>query len=164
MAVGAEVLVTILILIIISFIIFLILRELVCWYWKINEAIEILRDIRDILRLSEKKITNHQNFEYDIKLKSDSAKKWYDKGCELGKLGKADEALKAYNKAIKINPDYADPWFNRACILSTKGEKERALFGLKKAIEIDDSNKEAAKIDKNFENLWNDINFKNLVD
>lgn len=34
----------------IAFVIFAIFRELICWYWKINEATELLREVRDILR------------------------------------------------------------------------------------------------------------------
>jgi len=38
------------------FIIFIICRELTCWYWKINETIEILKDIRDLLKNKEEVI------------------------------------------------------------------------------------------------------------
>jgi hypothetical protein len=31
--------------------IFLICREIVCWYWKINESIAVLKEIRDQLRV-----------------------------------------------------------------------------------------------------------------
>jgi len=30
-------------------VIFLIARELVCWYWKINESLDVLKEIRDLL-------------------------------------------------------------------------------------------------------------------
>ncbi len=30
--------------------VFLICRELICWYWKINEMVSLLTDIRDLLR------------------------------------------------------------------------------------------------------------------
>jgi hypothetical protein len=29
---------------------FLLFREVVCWYWKINEGIALLSEIRDLLR------------------------------------------------------------------------------------------------------------------
>jgi tetratricopeptide (TPR) repeat protein len=105
-----------------------------------------------------------KSFEDDIQLKPDYADKWYDKGVGLGKLGRHDEALKAYGKAIEIKPDSADAWFNRACIFSIKGEKEEALLNLKKAIEIDITNKEEAKHEEDFEKLWNDEDFKKLVE
>ncbi len=30
--------------------IFLLCREVMCWYWKVNEAIEILKEIRDNIK------------------------------------------------------------------------------------------------------------------
>src|SRR5659263_26429 len=103
------------------------------------------------------------NFEDDINLKSEYADKWYNKGIELSEIGQDDEALKAYKKVIEIKPDYADAWFNRACIFSTKGEKEKALFDLKKAIELEIINKLEAKDEQDFQNLWNDKDFINLI-
>lgn len=37
------------IILLITIVIFLICRELLCWYWKINQTISILIDIRDSL-------------------------------------------------------------------------------------------------------------------
>lgn len=34
----------------ITLIFFLIFREVVCWYWKVNEAVATLGEIRDLLR------------------------------------------------------------------------------------------------------------------
>ncbi len=31
-------------------VLFLVFRELVCWYWKINQNIALLTEIRDLLR------------------------------------------------------------------------------------------------------------------
>lgn len=38
-----------LVVLIVLAVIFLVLRELVCWYWKINEHIALLTEIRDLL-------------------------------------------------------------------------------------------------------------------
>lgn len=32
-----------------AFLLFLVMRELMCWYWKINEGLGLLREIRDRL-------------------------------------------------------------------------------------------------------------------
>ncbi|MCZ7380210.1 MAG: tetratricopeptide repeat protein [Candidatus Methanoperedens sp.] len=98
-----------------------------------------------------------------IELKPDDAEAWSNKGVALGKLNRLEEALKAYEKAIELKPDYAKAWFNRACAYSLKGDKEEALSDLRKAIELDKSYKEKAKTDKDFEWLWDDKDFKNLV-
>lgn len=36
--------------IIITIVIFLVCRELVCWYWKQNEQVVLLKEIRDLLK------------------------------------------------------------------------------------------------------------------
>jgi hypothetical protein len=36
--------------IVVAILIFLVGREVVCWYWKINEGIRLLKEIRDILK------------------------------------------------------------------------------------------------------------------
>lgn len=43
----------ILITLLIIIVVFLILREVVCWYWKINETLSVLKEIRDLLKSSE---------------------------------------------------------------------------------------------------------------
>jgi hypothetical protein len=32
------------------FVIFLVCREIVCWYWKMNETVKLLKQIRDELQ------------------------------------------------------------------------------------------------------------------
>jgi tetratricopeptide (TPR) repeat protein len=88
---------------------------------------------------------------------------WYNKGVEFYELGQYDDALKAYKKALEINPGYADAWYNLACVYSLLDNKNQGLFNLKKAIEIDESIKEDAKRDEDFENLWFDDDFKKLT-
>jgi tetratricopeptide (TPR) repeat protein len=99
-----------------------------------------------------------------IELKPDYAKAWRSNGVALGKLGRYEESLKASEKAIELKPDYASAWYNHACVYSMKGDKEKALRDLKKAIELDISHKEEAKEDKDFEKLWDDEDFKKLVE
>jgi len=63
---------------------------------------------------------------------------YYDKnkGATLDHLGKPDEALKCYDKAIEINPNYAKAWFNKGIALSKLGRPDEALKCYDKAIEI----------------------------
>jgi hypothetical protein len=56
---------------IIIIIIFLICRELVCWYWKINETLSVLKEIRDLLKRSPLA----SNMEDSSKNKNSSPKK-----------------------------------------------------------------------------------------
>jgi len=36
--------------IITSIVLFFVFREVLCWYWKINEAVSVLKEIRDLLK------------------------------------------------------------------------------------------------------------------
>ena len=62
----------------------------------------------------------------------------------LSDLGRQEEALFDYNKAIEINPRYANYYNNRGdniqiklgILLSDLGRKEEALIDYNKAIEI----------------------------
>jgi len=40
-------------ILLIGFAIFMVLRELFCWYWKINRIMEVLEEIRDRLPKTE---------------------------------------------------------------------------------------------------------------
>ena len=98
-----------------------------------------------------------------IEIEPDYATAWHNKGIALGKLGRYDDALKAYNKAIEIKPDYTKAWYNKACVYSLNDNKENALKNLSKAIELDQKDKEKAKKDEDFKNLWYDEDFKKIV-
>ncbi len=80
------------------------------------------------------------------------------------KLGRHDGAIKHYDKAIELQADSANAWYNKACAYSLKGDKERSLYNLRKAIELDPEYKEKAKKDEDFRNLWDDENFKKIVE
>jgi len=52
----------------IVFILFLLIcREIVCWYFKINQTVSLLEEIRDSMKPDEKKVTEKDN----IKLEND---------------------------------------------------------------------------------------------
>jgi len=39
---------------------------------------------------------------------NNNAEEWLDRGQELGDLGKYDEAIKCYDKALELRPQYVD--------------------------------------------------------
>lgn len=45
----------IVIILAVSVLLFFILRELFCWYWKINESIELQKDIKNLLEMIHNK-------------------------------------------------------------------------------------------------------------
>jgi len=38
---------------------------------------------------------------------------WFNKGVSLSALGKQEESIKCYEKAIEINPNLAEAWKNK---------------------------------------------------
>jgi len=41
-------------IVVITVVLFLLLREIFCWYWKINERVSLLKEIRDTLQVSQR--------------------------------------------------------------------------------------------------------------
>jgi len=61
---------------------------------------------------------------------------WYIKGIALRELGRYEEALKAFDKAIKLQPKYPEAWHNKAVILGKLGLHEEASKAHDKAINL----------------------------
>lgn len=104
-----------------------------------------------------------KDFEKAIELNQNNFISYDRKSSALLKLNRYDEAIEASKKAIELKPDYANAFYNCACIYSLKGNKEKTISILKKAIEIDNSYKEKAKSDEDFEKFLEDKDFIELV-
>ena len=91
----------------------------------------------------------------------------FNKGGTLVDLGRYEEALKSYDKAIELNPDDANAWYGKGIALVNLGRHEKsydkALESLSKAIELDAKWKEEAKNEEDFRNLWDDEDFKRIT-
>jgi tetratricopeptide (TPR) repeat protein len=103
-----------------------------------------------------------QEFKKAIEIKPNMVQAYNNLGIVLTAQKRYDEAIKFYNRAIEIKPDYADTWYNLAATYSLMNDKEKAIRNLSKAIDIAKL-KEKAKKDENFKNLWNDENFRKIV-
>ena len=58
-------------------------------------------------------------------------------------LGRKEEALASYDKALEINPENDKAYFNRGIVLDDLGRKEEALASYDKALEINPDKEEA---------------------
>ena len=56
-----------------------------------------------------------------------SAVKWFSKGFALYELGRYEEAIECYDKAIELDPDYADAWKHKGDALYELGRYEEAI-------------------------------------
>jgi tetratricopeptide (TPR) repeat protein len=93
-----------------------------------------------------------------------------NEGIWLGNLGNAysdlgdtKKAIEYYEQALKINPEDKSVWYNKACAHSSMNKKNEALVDLKRAVELDPSYRESAKCEKDFEKLWEDQDFKDII-
>ena len=87
----------------------------------------------------------------------------YESGVFLMNLGKYEEALKLFNKAIEKNPDHAKILYFMAAIYQSMGDSEQSLEFLKKSIQKDKYFKILAQNDADFEDLREDKKFKLLT-
>jgi len=61
---------------------------------------------------------------------------WNNKGVELDKLGKHEEAITAFDKAITIDPNYALAWYNKGLALDHLGKYAEAVKVYDQAIKM----------------------------
>ena len=61
---------------------------------------------------------------------------WYNKGLAFEGLGKYDEAIQAFDKAIKLNPAKAETWRNKGLDLYRLNRSDEAIQAFDKAIEF----------------------------
>ena len=62
---------------------------------------------------------------------------WFEQGNTLCSLGRLEEAIASYDKALEIKPDYYEAWNYRGIILCDYlGRYEEAIISFNKAIEI----------------------------
>lgn len=76
---------SLLITLLVILVVFLILREVVCWYWKINETLSILKEIRDLLKTSPSAVQQNSKNSPNVVAKKEKVprlteQEMYDKG------------------------------------------------------------------------------------
>jgi tetratricopeptide (TPR) repeat protein len=79
-------------------------------------------------------------------------------------LGNKAQVLEDFDKSLSLAPNNSWMHWNKAAYYALTGEKAKALAELGTAIRLNSTLKQRAKADKNLESLWNDIDFKKLVD
>lgn len=60
-----------------------------------------------------------------------------NKGYSLSNLGKPQEAIVCYDRALEINPEDAKTWLNKGIALGTLGKPQEAIACYDRALEID---------------------------
>ncbi|MDD5712819.1 MAG: tetratricopeptide repeat protein [Smithellaceae bacterium] len=79
-------------------------------------------------------------------------------------LGNHSQALDDLQKSLNISPNNSWMRWNAAAYYALSGNKSRALSELKKAVSLNASLKQRSKIDRSFQSLWDDEDFRRIVD
>lgn len=87
------------------------------------------------LRISEESIKKGV-FLRSLSRKEFCSVAYHNRGFALRKLGKDEEAIKSYDKAIKLNPNYPEVYNNKGYVLYKLGRYEEAISNFNKALEL----------------------------
>ncbi len=109
-------------------IVFLILRELMCWYYKINRIVSLLEDIKDSLPHRDKATVEEPD-----KVEPKNAVDSFNKGIDLLENGKPAEAVELFDEALETEPQDSDTWFWKGEGLLRLGSHEEALACFERA-------------------------------
>jgi tetratricopeptide (TPR) repeat protein len=79
----------------------------------------------------------------DSERKLNDAVEWHNKGLSLNNLGRHNEAITCYDKALEINPNYINAWGNKGNSLCYLKRYDEGITCYDKALEIDPNNADA---------------------
>ena len=89
---------------------------------------------------------------------------WYNRGIVLGKLGRYEEAITAYDRSSQIKPDDPSPYYNKSRAYSLQKQIQSSLENLQKAIQLNpEKYRELAKSNSDFDNIRHDPRFQALI-
>ena len=78
---------------------------------------------------------------------------WNNKGVALRKLGKIEDAINCYNKALSIDPDLSRALLNKARALKMQKKFDLALFTYEDILELHPEHREAIEESERVRNL-----------
>ena len=98
-----------------------------------------------------------------MEFKPDFHEAWNNRGYSLDNLGRYEEAISSYDKAVEFKPDYHQAWYNKACSYALQNNIEQAIESLKTAINLHPKVREWAKTDSDFDAIREDERFQELI-
>ncbi len=104
-----------------------------------------------------------ESFQIAIDLNPQSTSAHVNLGRTYSSLRNLDGALDQYFMAIKIEPELGAAHYNIACIYSLRKQKGLAIEWLKKAVGSDKKFARMARVDKDFLNISNSLEFQHTV-
>ena len=98
-----------------------------------------------------------------MEFKPDLHEAWYNRGISLKNLGRYEEAISSYDKAVEFKPDKHQAWYNKACGYALQGNIEQAIENLQTAINLHPEVREWAKNNSDFDAIREDERFQALL-
>ncbi|MFB2938792.1 tetratricopeptide repeat protein [Aerosakkonemataceae cyanobacterium BLCC-F154] len=99
-----------------------------------------------------------------MEFKPDDHEAWHNRGVALVNLGKWEEAIDSYDKAIELKPDDHKAFYSKACCYALQNNANLAIQNLEQAINLNtDEYQKMAKTDTNFDSIRNDAGFQALM-
>ena len=72
---------------------------------------------------------------------------WYFRGNVQANMGRSEEAVESYDKAVAINPDHADAWYFRGNTLAHMNKDQEAVESYDKATRAREKSKQKSSRD-----------------
>ena len=69
-----------------------------------------------------------------------SSSQWVDRGNGFLQVGRWQDGLNAYDKAVELDPNNADAWTGKGCALMDLGRCQESVDALDRALELDPNN------------------------
>jgi tetratricopeptide (TPR) repeat protein len=100
-----------------------------------------------------------------LEFKPDDDTAWNNRGNALRNLGRYEDAIASFDKALEFKPDDDTAWYNKACSYGLQRNIEQALKNLQQAINLNpDKYREMAKTDSDFDSIRDDEQFQLLIE
>jgi tetratricopeptide (TPR) repeat protein len=61
---------------------------------------------------------------------------WFDRGVCLARLGRHEDALRSFDRALRMRPDYRQAWFEMSRSHACLGHHEKAVDSMVKALHL----------------------------
>ena len=98
-----------------------------------------------------------------MEFKPDLDQAWHNRGVALRNLGRNEEAIASYDRALEFKPDLHQAWYKKACCYALQANINLSIENLQQAIALHPKLRDMAKTDSDFEKIRSDVGFQKLL-
>jgi tetratricopeptide (TPR) repeat protein len=114
--------------------------------------------------------SEHQNYaesladrDRSLELRPDDPYTLTNRGVAKLRLGDYTGAMVDFKRSFDVQPDHTNTMYNLACLFALQGQLDPALDWLARAIEREESHRNDARTDSDFDSIRTDVRFVALV-